>query len=331
MEVDYGGIVAAFHDINDYVVFTVEPPWSSFERLLHYRPKHVTHVSDVDLETLDGYVSSIPQSEHVAGIGGGRAIDAAKYVAMKTGRKFISVPTILAADAYVTAKAGVRIEGNVFYLGDKFPDKIVIDFGVVRGAPKRLNRAGVGDIYSADISLADWKFARDDLGEEYDEEVAVKAERVLSQLKQDVREIHEVTEKGIRSLVEMHIILNALQLPYVQKGKFWPQEGSEHLFFYALEKLTGRPFIHGEGIGAGAVVAACIQGRDASKTIADLDSFGLEFRATTLGITYDEFQKTIRSMKTVGEETGARYVMVEKSRPTDEMIRGMWRLISGPQ
>jgi glycerol dehydrogenase-like iron-containing ADH family enzyme len=140
-----------------------------------------------------------------------------------------------------------------------------------------------------------------------------------------------VTEEGIRSLVEMHIILNALQFPYAQRGKFWPQEGSEHLFFYTLEKLTGRPFIHGEVIGAGAVVATYLQGRDTSRTIADLDSFGLEFRVPTLGITYDEFQKTIRGMKTVGEETGARYVMVEKSKPTDEMIRDMWKLFSGPQ
>jgi glycerol-1-phosphate dehydrogenase [NAD(P)+] len=162
-------------------------------------------------------------------------------------------------------------------------------------------------------------------------EVATKAERVLSQLKRDTREIYDVTEKGVESLVDMHVILNALQFPYAQRGKFWPQEGSEHLFFYTLEKLTGKTFIHGEVIGAGAVVATYLQGRDASRTIADLDSFGLEFRVSSLRITYDEFQKTIRTMKSVGEEIGARYVMVEKSRPSDEMIKEMWKLVSGPQ
>jgi glycerol dehydrogenase-like iron-containing ADH family enzyme len=331
MNVDYAGIAASFQDVRDYVVFTVEPPWRSCESLLRNKPKHVTHVSEVDLETLDGYVETVPRSQNVAGIGGGRAIDAAKYVAMKTASKFISVPTILAADAYVTPKAGVRIEGNVTYLGDKFPDKIVIDYAVIRGAPKRLNRAGVGDIYSAKISLAEWKLARDLRGEEYDGEVAGGAERVLAQLKRDTRDILDVTEKGVRSLVEMHIVLNELQFPYVQRGKFWPQEGSEHLFFYTLEKLTGKTFIHGEVIGAGAVVATYLQGGDTAATIADLDSFGVEFRASRLGITFGEFERTLRKMRATGEEIGARYVSVEKWTPTDQQVREMWGLVSDPQ
>ena len=63
-----------------------------------------------------------------------------------------------------------------------------------------------------------------------------------------------------------------------------------------------------------------------------MDSFGLEFRASRLGITFGEFRMTLRNMRAIGEETGARYVSVEeKGTPTDQEGMQMWDLISGPQ
>jgi glycerol-1-phosphate dehydrogenase [NAD(P)+] len=328
IRVDYRGVQEALRDLEDYVVFTVEPPWSSVKGLLAHPPTEVVMVGGVDLETLDANTSRVAHARTAVGLGGGRAVDAAKYFALKTGCMFVSVPTILAADAYLTPKAGVRIDGVVNYIGDKFADEIVVDQRIIRGAPKRLNRAAIGDIYSARISLMDWRRARDEAGEEYDPAVAAKAEEVLARLMALAPEIKEVTEAAIRPLVEMHMTLNSLQFPYLQRGKFWPQEGTEHLFFYTLEKLVGRPFVHGEVISTGAVVATFLHGGDAERTKADLRSFGVDFTAGAVGITYDEFEKTIRSMKRVGKEAGAEYLVVERGAPSEADIREMWRLIS---
>src|ERR1700722_8894923 len=140
IRVDYRGIAQALGELDDYVVFTVEPPWSSCRGLLARAPRETVMVGEVDLETLDAYTLSVPHARRAVGLGGGRSIDAAKYFALRTGCEFISVPTILAADAYLTPKAGVRIDGVVNYIGDKFADEIVIDHGIIQAAPKRLNR-----------------------------------------------------------------------------------------------------------------------------------------------------------------------------------------------
>jgi len=328
IRVDYRGVEEALRDLEDYVVFTVEPPWSSVRGLLAHPPTETVMVGEVDRETLDANTSRVHHARTAVGLGGGRAVDAAKYFALKTGCRFVSVPTILAADAYLTPKAGVRIDGVVNYIGDKFADEIVVDQKIIRGAPKRLNRAAIGDIYSARISLMDWRKARDESGEEYDEAVAAKAEEVLSRLMSLAPEIKEVTEKAIRPLVEMHMALNSLQFPYLGRGRFWPQEGTEHLFFYTLEKLVGRPFVHGDVISTGAVVATYLHGEDPERTKRDLESFGVDFTAGGVGINRDEFNRTIRSMKQVGREAGAEYLVVEKGSPSEAQIEEMWRLVS---
>ncbi|MGA2664681.1 MAG: iron-containing alcohol dehydrogenase [Nitrososphaerales archaeon] len=328
IKVDYRGIEGALGDLDDYVVFTVEPPWSSCERLFAHPPKEVVMVGEVDQESMDAHVRRVAHAPTAVGLGGGRAIDAAKYFAWKTGCEFVSVPTILAADAYLTPKAGVRIDGVVNYLGEKFPDRLVVDTGIIRAAPKRLNRAAVGDIYSARISLMDWRKARDEAGEPYDEEVAREAEEVLMRLMAIAPQVKDVTEEAVKALVWMHTELNALQYPYLQKGKFWPQEGTDHLFFYALEKLVRRPFVHGDVVSMGAVVATYMHGALVEGTKRDLASFGVDYSARSVGVTRDEFGRAIRSMKRVGREAGAVYLVVDRSDPTEAQIEEMWAAVS---
>ena len=84
------------------------------------------------------YISEVKGLEYVVGLGGGRAIDSAKYVAWKTGGKFVSIPTVIGADAYMTPVAAVRTEGIVSYLGPKFADAIVIDGELIRTAPPQI-------------------------------------------------------------------------------------------------------------------------------------------------------------------------------------------------
>ena len=98
------------------------------------------------------------------------------------------------------------------------------------------------------------------------------------------RRIYDVTDKGIRSLVSMHIRLNQLQWPFIAKGRTWPQEGIEHVYFYSLEKVTGRTFSHGEVLGTGCVIGAFFHGEDTGEIMEDLDSFGLKFRPRDYGI-----------------------------------------------
>jgi glycerol-1-phosphate dehydrogenase [NAD(P)+] len=327
-KVEYGSLGRALDEISvSSAIFTVEPPWSSCAKLIRKLPLDIILVQETDEQLLENYVSRLKGIEFMIGLGGGRAIDCAKYVAWRNNARFISVPTILGADAYVTPSAAVRNDGIVSYLGRKFADKIIVDFSVIRSAPPRLNRAGVGDIYSAKISLLDWKYARDKEGEDYDETVVMKTENVLKKLMTSSKDIRDVTDAGIRSIVQMHLELNSLQFPFFQKGRTWPQEGTEHVFFYSLEKVTGRTFSHGEVLGMGAVVATCMHGQDVEEVIRDLDSFGLRFRPRDLDVSFSDFWQAIKNMKAITTAMHTHYGMLDQGGLSEGSTTELWMML----
>jgi len=327
-KVYYGGVNSFLDKLSeDYAIFTVDPPWSKVN--LNRKPKQIFVIQETDRDVLDEFASRVKDIKYFVGLGGGRAVDSAKYVSWRNpGSKFISIPSIIGADAYMTPVAAVRTEGIVNYLGPKFADEIVIDTALIRTAPPRLNRAGVGDIYSAKISLMDWRYARDKDGDEYDPQVAKEAEEVLATLKASTKEIHNVTDQGIRSMVKMHVKLNSLQWPYIAKGRTWPQEGIEHVFFYSLEKVTGKTYAHGEVLGTGCVMGAFIHGADVREVMNELDSFGLQYRPNDYGISFSDFEKAIKNMMAVTEAMKSYYPVLRDRFPNESDIKEMWRFLA---
>ena len=95
----------------------------------------------------------------VIGLGGGSALDTAKYVTWKTGKPLFQIPSITSVDAAFTDAIGVRIDQRVRYIGHILPQRVVLDIDLVRSAPPRLNRSGVGDILSCHTALYDWRLA----------------------------------------------------------------------------------------------------------------------------------------------------------------------------
>jgi glycerol dehydrogenase-like iron-containing ADH family enzyme len=71
----------------------------------------------------------------------------------------VQIPTITSVDAGFTDAIGVRSEGRVRYVGTIVPEEVVLDIELIRSAPARLNRAGIGDVLSCHTGLHDWRAA----------------------------------------------------------------------------------------------------------------------------------------------------------------------------
>jgi glycerol-1-phosphate dehydrogenase [NAD(P)+] len=327
--IDYGGISKSFSDIDDYIVFSVEPPWSSCAELFPFEPRSVYFVSDLEIERLDKLVNSIERiPKFVVGLGGGTAIDCAKYTAIKTGAKFISIPTVVSVVAYFTPKAAVRSNGAIRFVGEKFPDRIVIDFPILRSAPSNLNLAGIGDLYSASVGLLDWKLARDRLGEEFDTETERKSYALIDRLRRNSEEIRNLTDEGLKTMIEVGMEFFRLHRPFEIKEKLWPDQGVEHVFFYSLEKTTGRSFIHGEIIGTGCVIGTYMHGGNVDLVLDDLKSFGLRFRPGETGITRQEFEKSISGMRKIAKDSNFEYLILDEFEFKDSDIEKLWRILN---
>src|SRR5579862_9650319 len=80
-----------------YALFTVDPPWHNLSKTIKSSPEQVFLIHETDKEILDGFVPEVAGIKKIVGIGGGRAIDSAKYVALQTGGDFISIPSVIGA------------------------------------------------------------------------------------------------------------------------------------------------------------------------------------------------------------------------------------------
>ena len=284
-----------------WVAVTMPEPWrAARDRLGGAPPLAVVMVESVQVVALEAALAALPAGvEVVAGIGGGMAVDTAKYFAWRRGLRLVTIPTALTVDAFVTPPAGVRKgeDHTVDYVGSASPDPLVIDYDLIRTAPAWLNVAGVGDILSCHTACFDWELAQRN-GRSADcpfsaADVAA-ARGVLANTLAAARDIAGATDAGLRALVHGYMQINALCLP---AGHPRCEEGSEHFVLYVLESRLKRGFIHGHIVGLGLYLMARLQGNDAERVTAAMRDMGLRFDPESMGLSRTDVRSALLALK----------------------------------
>jgi glycerol-1-phosphate dehydrogenase [NAD(P)+] len=261
------------------VIVTMEDLWQTVPELKQafdamrnasYTVFFVTSLEERDLEQSFADIAAAAKASAagalrtVVGVGGGQAIDVAKYFAWRSGAALFQLPTALTVDAAWGHQAAVRRDGLVTYVGWAVPQTIFIDFGLVRSAPKALNLSGIGDVLCFHTAHADWALAAKhgkDAPWPYDERMVAEARAVMQRLKLHMSDVRDLTDVGISELVTA---LSFGGAAFHANG--WnPRavEGFDHIFFYALEHRSGLHFIHGYPVLLGVYIGAWLQDNDA--------------------------------------------------------------------
>ena len=58
-------------------------------------PEKVIDVTSVEKQWIEDQITNLPEFDTIVGIGGGMAIDVAKYISWKLNKNLVSIPTIL--------------------------------------------------------------------------------------------------------------------------------------------------------------------------------------------------------------------------------------------
>ena len=307
-----------------YLVVTMDDLWPRFSEALDGPGLAGVHlVRTLERDALERLLDELPTSACVIGLGCGQAIDVAKFIAWRRRLPLFQVPTAMTVNAPFGHRSGLREDGIVRYRGFAIPEAVYVDFDVIASAPAGLNRAGVGDIMCYHTAELDWRLTRD-LGKlerqwPYDERLVAAARERLDSVLGALDDIHDVTDHGIRTLMEAH----RWGGDTFHASGWNPRhiEGVEHFFFYNLEKRTGQHFIHGQPVGLGIVLGSVLHGSGADEMVAALHRAGVDIRPEAMGVTWADAEASMRTLGTFVREAALWHSIADEREVDAGVVR----------
>lgn len=178
---------------------------------------------DQSLPDVSGY-------DNVVGLGGGTAIDYAKYLAKLNSMWCIAIPSMLSTNVFATNKVAVASAKGKHTVEGVLPNVVIVDQEYLDKS-KTENLYGLVDVFSIFNALRDWDLGIQNGQLAIDKKIYQRAEELLlsSRMTAD-RFVHGgVDNLGLFSVIkEAGYITN-------DYGSGRPESGSEHIFASALE------------------------------------------------------------------------------------------------
>lgn len=210
----------------------------------------------------------------IVAVGGGTLMDFGRYSAYKLGIPFVAVPTLVSADGFTANICSIIIDGQKKSIPMQAPDAVICDLDIVSGAPAFLTVAGVQDILSKHISIADWKIAHLVSGEYFCQRVCDMAQEALDIMVKCAGDLRAGKPADHEAMAYAQM-LSGLTMQILSHSR--AASGAEHLIAHLVE-MKPRGFenahgMHGECVGVGTVICAEEYHRLAEKESVEVRPF----------------------------------------------------------
>ncbi|MCX4903642.1 iron-containing alcohol dehydrogenase family protein [Streptomyces sp. NBC_00878] len=272
--------------------------------------------------TIDGAVrlaDSIKKAgryDAVVGLGGGKVIDCAKYAAARVGLPLVAVATNLANDGLCSPVATLDNDAGRGSYGVPNPIAIVIDLDVIREAPVRFVRAGIGDVICKISAVADWELSHRENGEQVDGLAAAMARQAAEAV---LRHPGGVGDDNFLTTLSEALVLCGISMSVA--GDSRPASGACHEISHAFDlKFPKRSALHGEQCGLGGAFATFLRGdhETAGHMTEVLGRHGLPVLPDEIGFSVDEFVQVVEFAPSTRP---GRYTILEHLDLSTDQIR----------
>ncbi|MDL2236702.1 sn-glycerol-1-phosphate dehydrogenase [Christensenellaceae bacterium OttesenSCG-928-K19] len=236
---------------------------AAFEKLDRFLPDvdtlilqgDVIHADETQVEAI---AHAAPGHSVLLAVGSGVINDTVRYVGFEQNIPTVSVPTAASADGFVSNSSVMTFNGAKRTIPTVPPTAVVADLEIIAAAPQKLTAAGVGDMLSKYISVADWHVGHLIAGEYY---CPFVANLEISALDLIVKQINGIAQRDIPSMGSLveGLLLSGLAMQMVQITR--PASSFEHHFSHFLDVVPMGDNIdcsalHGEKVGIGSIIAA---------------------------------------------------------------------------
>jgi glycerol-1-phosphate dehydrogenase [NAD(P)+] len=255
----------------------------------------------------------------VVGLGGGKIVDCAKFAAARVGLPLVAVATNLAHDGLCSPVATLDNDAGRGSYGVPNPIAVIIDLDVVRAAPVRFVRSGIGDAISNISAVADWELSHRVTGEKIDGLAAAMARQAGEAV---LRHPGGVGDDGFLQVLAEALVLTGVAMSV--SGDSRPSSGACHEINHAFDLLfPKRAAAHGEQCGLGAAFAMYLRGahEEAASMAGVLRRHGLPVLPEEIGFTTEEFVKVVEYAP---QTRPGRYTILEHLDLKTEQIKDIY-------
>ncbi|MFJ3247140.1 iron-containing alcohol dehydrogenase family protein [Streptomyces sp. NPDC086782] len=255
----------------------------------------------------------------VVGLGGGKIIDCAKFAAARVGLPLVAVPTNLSHDGLCSPVATLDNDAGRGSYGVPNPIAVLIDLDVIREAPPRFVRSGIGDAISNISAVADWELSHRVTGEKIDGLAAAMARQAGEAV---LRHPGGIGDNDFLQVLAEALVLTGVAMSI--SGDSRPASGACHEINHGFDLLfPKRAASHGEQCGLGAAFAMYLRGaHEESAGMAEvLSRHELPVLPKDIGFTVDEF---VRVVEFAPETRPGRYTILEHLDLKTEQIKDVY-------
>jgi hypothetical protein len=307
-----------------YLVVTMADLWPWFEDRLagpHLAGVHL--VETLELTELVELEATLKRAAAIVGLGGGQALDVAKFLAWTRRLPLFQVPTATTVNAPFGHRAGLRDAGRVRYLGWAVPEAVYIDFEVIG----RRRRTSTG---RASATLCYHTARRTGLAHRwpvrarwpYDQRLLDDA-ATHGSVVDALDEIRAGSERG--SGPRERPPLGRDDVPRLGWNHATSRRGP--FVFYNLERITGRHFIHGQPVGLGIVAGSILQGNEPERMAEAIARAGVDIRPEAMGVSWDDVDEALRTLGAYVREVGLWFTVADVVPVTDEHVARLRELV----
>lgn len=244
----------------------------------------------VDIDDIIRIAFALPNStQAVIGLGGGKVIDAAKYMGFLRKLPFISVPTSASSDGFSSASASLLINKRRSSVPARMAYGIIVDTDVIKSAPEKFLYSGIGDMVSKITSLYDWQFeAEHGAAQVNDFAMMIAKKAVNSFVRTPFETIHDrLFLKELLDSLAMSGIANEIA------GSSAPTSGSEHLISHALDKMLATPQLHGIQVGIATYLMSRVHDHRYQRVNTIFTQTGFWDYVCTLNLNVEDYKQAI--------------------------------------
>jgi len=271
------------------------------EKLILKNPK-------ADDKNLAKIAKKLANCDHIIAFGSGTINDLCKYTAAQKNLTYSIIPSSASMNGYLSKNASITIKGYKTTLAATLPTNVYCDLEIIRLAPMKLTKAGIGDLMCFYSCWFDWYLSHKLLGTKFD----AKPFEIL-QPKMELF-LKNYQKYSLQSKELLNILMEILFLSgqgMTMAGGSYPASQSEHMIAHTIEmkypKIAAK-LLHGEIIAVTTITSAKLQkqlllAQEAKiKTkVADLENFFGKTVGKECLKSYEEKIATIKRSKKISK------------------------------